>query len=181
MTSRGEDRLQAGFEMGATVVDPRPALGLWRTDREGAENALAAEAPTRQSPDVVEALAAHEFSLAHTRREQAPPMPSFDLAPLPELVKWEIALEPAALAPVGEGFEDSHPTRIRTSRGGVPLAPWSMATVVIPRDRLPPWPLRPEPAPAVVRSPSKMIWQVLLASGVLVSAALLALLIRGSG
>ena len=50
-----------------------------------------------------------------------------------------------------------------------------------PHQRLPTWPPPEDEPPAAARSPSRVIWQVLLTSGLLVSMALLGLLIRSSG
>src|SRR5688572_13755679 len=82
-----DDPLQAAFDAApATIIDPRPALaGRWRPDLLDDEGLRPSDAPTRESKDVSEALAAHECSLARAREEQAIPVEILERRPAPVL------------------------------------------------------------------------------------------------
>lgn len=94
----------------ATVVDPRPLGLLWRrAAREEAEDSRSWEAPTQEAKDVIQALAAHEFSIANARRAELLTFEELEL--VEELDLSEIEDSTSELE---DDFEDYLPTRIKT-------------------------------------------------------------------
>jgi hypothetical protein len=94
----------------ATVVDPHPPVGLlWRrAAREDAEGLKQWDAPTREAKDVIQALAAHEFSIARARRAELLTFEELELVEELDLAEIEESPEP------DDDFLDYLPTRIKT-------------------------------------------------------------------
>jgi hypothetical protein len=92
----------------ATIVDPHPPFAfLWRrAAREEGDGLGPSDAPTRESKDVVQALAAHEFSLARARRARLGEAEVVEELELSEIEELSPAPE--------DDFEDYLPTRIKT-------------------------------------------------------------------
>jgi hypothetical protein len=171
----------------ATTVDLRaPGGDLWK--RALLDDGLRpADAPTRESRDVIESLAAHEFSIARARREvvaaeepRTNPALSFEAGQVIE--EWDLsALEAAAPSAVEEDLAQRLPTRIRTPAPPVTLVERDRSPVMIMAcERLPHWPLTPTPTArrTSARRDTGAIWRVLLVSGALVCVGLGLLVIR---
>jgi hypothetical protein len=94
----------------ATVVDPHPPVGLLRrcAAREDAEGLKPWDAPTQEAKDVIQALAAHEFSIARARRAELLTFEELELVEELDLAEIEESPE------LDDDFEDHLPTRIKT-------------------------------------------------------------------
>jgi len=181
-----EDPLADAFAAApATIIDPRPAIGgVWRPAGPDEEGLRSSDTPTRESKDVVQALAAHEFSIAQARQD-APPD---EKTPAALAVEWDLSCVDDLSPPEPvEDFEDCLPTRIKTPPPSLPPLPSLPAPrfvrssmTVIPRELLPPWP-PPAPRRTAARGDERgAIWRVLLVSGVLVTMGLVVLYLRSA-
>ncbi|HXU83411.1 MAG TPA: hypothetical protein VN914_18590, partial [Polyangia bacterium] len=113
-------------------------------------------APTRESKDVVYALAAHEISIARQRQSAEPAMV--------ELSELDLELEPDPALDLD--FEDSLPTRVKTP---APVLTWLQQgrLQIIERERV----ATPPPVKATIN------WRMLLLCAEAIVAAGLAVLV----
>jgi len=145
---------QPAFEAAATVVDPSLALFVRSLHARAEAELDPGAAPTRESKDVVYALAAHEISIARRRQSAEPAvveLSELDLEPDPE---------------PDEDFEDSLPTRVKTPP---PVLTWLKQgrLQIIERERV----ATPPPVKATIN------WRMLLLCAEAIVAAGLAVLV----